>query len=353
MSEIEIPGLDNFLPEEPPVVTWEEWLEGQDDKHSFNEPDWFRGIHKGGNRCNFSGAVIKEVWVNNAFAESIDFRGATFNSVDIHEGDFSYGKFQDCTFENCRFHKTILTKAYFDGATFRNCSLDRSNLAGASFRVKEITETVVYGISAWDLEIDEGSLQSKLVIEQSYQFYSEMIEAGHLPLMVDDIELAQFVYYLTNHKKLRNTLDILNQKGVLLLGKFKNGGLERLYHLRDWFSGQNYLPMIFDFERPQAMDYTETVVTMGGLARLVVADLSGPSVPHELAKIIDDFQKPVIGYTDSEPYSMLRDLQRRNPHVAVLKYNGTNEGLITALESGLEAANDSYRAIIRELAEHY
>jgi hypothetical protein len=48
-------------------------------------------------------------------------------------------------------------------------------------------------------------------------------------MMVDDIELAQFVYYLNDHKKMRDPLNILNDNGVLLLGRFKDGGLERLY----------------------------------------------------------------------------------------------------------------------------
>ena len=352
MPKIVLPDM-NFGMSDEPKLTWDQWLAENQDTHAFSKPDWFRGVNKGDNRCDFSGAQVRDLDIYDAFAEAIDFRGATFENVVFEEGDFSYGKFDDCSFLNTRFNKTILTNACFAGATFRNCNLNRANLAGANFRVKEITETVVYGISAWDLDIGEDSKQSKLVIEKSYEFYSDMIERGEVPMMVDDIEMAQFVYYLTNHKKLRNTLDILNQKGVLLLGKFKDGGLDRLYHLRDWFAERNYLPMIFDFQRPQAMDYTETVITMAGLARVVVADLSGPSVSYELGKVLGDFRKPVICYTDASRFSMLRDLQRHNPHMWVLKFDGSNADLTAKMGDVLVKANDAWREIIKDLAESH
>ena len=34
--------------------------------------------------------------------------------------------------------------------------------------------------------------------------------------------------------------------------------------------------------RPAGRNYTETIMTLAGLSRFVVADLSGSSVPHEL-----------------------------------------------------------------------
>ena len=43
-----------------------------------------------------------------------------------------------------------------------------------------------------------------------------------------------------------------------------------------------YLPMLFDFKPSKSRDFTETVKTMVGLARFVIADLSGPSVLKEL-----------------------------------------------------------------------
>jgi hypothetical protein len=55
--------------------------------------------------------------------------------------------------------------------------------------------------------------QSKLMIERTYEFYSDLIRQGKVAMMVDDdIELAQFVHYLSNHKRMRDALNVLNDR---------------------------------------------------------------------------------------------------------------------------------------------
>jgi hypothetical protein len=70
------------------------------------------------------------------------------------------------------------------------------------------------------------------------------------------------------------------------------------------------LPIIFDFERPQDWNYTETVKTLAGLARFVIADLSGPSVPQELYATVPHFKIPFVPIIEAsrKPYSMAVDI---------------------------------------------
>ncbi|MBW7871560.1 MAG: pentapeptide repeat-containing protein [Flavobacteriia bacterium] len=269
------------------------------------------------------------------------------------DGDFSRADFTDCVFIDTKFNKTILTSANFEGATFLNCNLNRVNLSGTNFCVKEIRDTVIYGISSWDLKVSENSVQSNLVIEKTYDLYSEIIAQGRIPQTVDNIELAQFIYYLSNHKKMRDTINILNKRGVLLLGKFKEGGLNRMYKLKEWFNQNNYLSMIFDFDRPSSLDYTETIVTLSGLSKIVVADLSGDSVPHELHVILSNFSKPVIVYHDKAPYSMLKDLKRKNRYFHEIMYDGSEENLFELLPEKIAEAEADFIEIVKDLADEY
>jgi hypothetical protein len=268
------------------ATAWNAWRIEHPGQVTFNRAHWYDSPGKGGNRVDFSGMHLSGIRVIDAFAEGLNLAGAVIEGSQFEEGDFSRADFSGATLRNTRFNKTILTNANFDGATFVNCNLNRVNLAGASFCVAEITETVIYGVSAWDLRTCDEMRQSKLVIEPTYEFYSDLVAAGKVPITVDDIELAQFVYLLQNHKKLRETLTVLNERGVLLLGRFGGGGLERLYEYREQLTRHGYKAMIFDFARPESLSQTETVVTMAGLAKFIVVDLSGPSVPHELASIL-------------------------------------------------------------------
>ena len=219
---------------------------------------------------------------------------------------------------------------------------------GASFDLKEITETVVYGIAAWDLQTSKEMKQSKLVIEKTYELYSDLIRQGKVPLMVDDIELAQFVYYLSNHKKMRDALNIMNDRGVLLLGRFKDGGLERLYSMREWFRGKGYMAMIFDFARPDNLSLTETVVTMAGLSKFVVVDLSGSSVPAELQSILGQIKKPVLAFGD--PYALFPDL---TDQTRVITIENDELNLLRGLEKKLPELEKLHAKRLMELANRY
>src|SRR5437588_6794510 len=152
-------------------------------------------------------------------------------------------------------------------------TLSRANLTGSA----------VYGVSAWDV-ILENAIQSGLAITSD----------GTPTVTVDNLEIAQFIYMLINYRKLRDALDSVMKKGVLILGRFSDGGLELLKSIAEKLREHQYLPMIFDFERPDTKDYTETVITLVGLSRFVIVDLSGPSVPHELYATVPHFSIPFV-----------------------------------------------------------
>ena len=81
---------------------------------------------------------------------------------------------------------------------------------------------------------------------------------------------------------------------VLLLGRFGGGSLEVLQAVAARLREDKYLPIIFDFERPRDRNYTETVKTLAGLSRFIIADLSGPSVPQELYATVPHFKIPFV-----------------------------------------------------------
>ena len=337
---------------------WNQWQKENKGSVHFAKPFWYdspdsRGRQvKGGNRLDFSGLHLTNASIHSAFAEGLTMQNSKIIDCHFEEGDFSRANFSNTEFINTRFNKTILTDANFDGASFINCNLNRINITNANFCLKEIKETVVYGVSAWDLKTCDEMKQSRLVIERTYELYSDIIASGNIPLMTDNIELAQFIYYLSNHKKMRDVLNIFNAKGILLLGQFKDGGLERLYKLHDWLKAKNYMPMIFDFERPVNMDYTETVITMAGLSKIIIADLSGGSVPQELHATLTNFQKPIIAYSKTGAYSMFKDLKRKNPYAFDFEYTDDDD-LLIKMDTNLKEASKGNVQIIHDLAETY
>jgi hypothetical protein len=82
---------------------------------------------------------------------------------------------------------------------------------------------------------------------------------------VDNIEVAQFVYLLLHNEKIRDVIDTIGRKGVLLLGRFTEGRIAVLERLRDELRKRGYLPIVFNFDKPETKDFTETLRLLAGL----------------------------------------------------------------------------------------
>jgi hypothetical protein len=101
--------------------------------------------------------------------------------------------------------------------------------------------------------------------------------------------VAQFVYLLLHNEKIRAVVDTITTKAVLILGRFTPERKAVLDALRDELRRCNYLPILFDFNKPAGRDITETVSLLARMARFVVADITdAKSIPQELGVIVPD-----------------------------------------------------------------
>jgi hypothetical protein len=99
----------------------------------------------------------------------------------------------------------------------------------------------------------------------------------------------------------------------LILGRFTERK-ELLDSIATKLRELNYLPIIFDFDRPTDHDLTETVKVLAGLARFVIADITNPrSVPLELQATVPDYMVPFVTILlrGQSAFGMFDDLPRK------------------------------------------
>ena len=130
-----------------------------------------------------------------------------------------------------------LSGADLTGAILHGAMLVRTNLANAI-----LTGCRVYGISAWDVKVSEGTRQQDLVVTP----------LGEPEVTADDLEVAQFIYLLLNNEKLQRVIDTITSKVVLIIGRFSPERKMVLDALRDELRNRNYAPVVFDFEKPKS-----------------------------------------------------------------------------------------------------
>lgn len=188
------------------------------------------------------GATLERASAIGAHAEQVVLAGANLRHAD--------------------FSGAYLRGANLNGATcieakFKSAVLNHSGLVGANFTRADVSGCSVYGVSAWDTVL-EGANQQNLVITPH----------DFVPVVTDSIELAQFMYLLLNNQKLRGVIDTISTKMVLILGRFTPDRKRVLDLIRDNIRRQGGVPVLFDFEKPQNRDFTETVSTLAHLSRM-------------------------------------------------------------------------------------
>jgi hypothetical protein len=95
---------------------------------------------------------------------------------------------------------------------------------------------------------------------------------------------------------------------VLAASPAQSACLERL---REALRKRDYVPIIFNFDKPETKDFTETVRLLAGLSKFVIADITNPkSSPLELQATIPEIMVPFqpIIEQGEKPFAMLQDL---------------------------------------------
>jgi hypothetical protein len=131
---------------------------------------------------------------------------------------------------------------------------------------------------------------------------------------VDNIEVAQFIYLLLHNQKIRDVINTITSKAVLILGRFTPERKAVLDAIREELRQRDLLPILFDFDKPESKDLTGTVQTLANMARFIIADLMDPSsIPHELAMLVPSTVVPVqpVLLKGQREYAMFVDLRRR------------------------------------------
>jgi len=257
-------------------------------------------------KANLSGANLSGVNLYGA-----NLVGANLGGADLKEADLSEASLMNANFSG----------ADLSGANLESALLVKTDLTGA-----DLIGCRVHGVSAWRLKLDSTTKQRNLVITS----------ADEPTVTVDNIEVAQLIYLLLHNEKIRDVIDTVGKKGVLLLGRFTEGRMEVLDRLRDKLRDLGFVPIVFNFDKPETKDFSETVRLLASLSKFVIVDITNPrSAPLELQATVPDYMVPFapILQQGEQPFSMFVDLQNKHDWVLrpVVGYPSV-ERLIEVLE---------------------
>jgi uncharacterized protein YjbI with pentapeptide repeats len=247
-------------------------------------------------RADLRGADLRGANLSVAHLSEADLRGA-----GLIEADLAYASLADADIRDADLGAAELRGADLRGAELRGANLAYASLVDADIRDADLTGCRIYGVSAWGLKRSDKTNQQNLIITNT----------DEPEITVDNIEVAQFVYLLLHNEKIRDVIDTVGKKGVLLLGRFTEGRIAVLKRLRAELRKRGYVPIVFNFDKPETKDFTETIRLLAGLSHFVIADVTNPkSAPLELQATVPEIMIPFLPIIEEgeKPFSMLVDL---------------------------------------------
>jgi uncharacterized protein YjbI with pentapeptide repeats len=306
--------------------------------------------------ANLTGANLWRLYVSQASFESADlsrahmawsylayvnFDRAILKGTMLKEANLTGSTFRDADLEGSDLSATYLLWTKFTNANVSNVILEHASLIEAYVSGATFTGSFVYGLSAWKVQGTPKD-QTNLVITPR----------GENNVVTDNFRIAQFLYLLLGNQEIRDIIDTVTSKIVLILGRFTPERKVVLNALRNELRQRNWVPVVFDFERPSNRNLTETISTLAHMARFVIADITdAKSIPQELQRIVPSLPslpiQPIILASTYE-YGMFSDF-RDYPWVLALYRYDSNEELMASLHEQVigPAANKAAEIVER------
>jgi hypothetical protein len=293
--------------------------------------------------ANLSGANLSRANLFTAHLIGADLSSADLSGADFNRAYLRMANLRAANLSRANLNGAVLLEAYLSAATLSGATLIGATLSGANLSearligadlqaailvdtnltAADLTGCRIYGISAWRLTLDRTEQQNLVITDEDEP-----------EITVDNIEVAQFIYLMLNSQKLRDVIDTITSKVVLILGRFTDERKGVLDALREELRKHDYLPILFDFEKLRSRNTDETITLIARMARFVVADISdAKSVLQELRAIVPDLPsvpvQPVILATQEEPGMF--DFYRKFPWFLAVHRYASQEQLIADL----------------------
>jgi uncharacterized protein YjbI with pentapeptide repeats len=145
--------------------------------------------------ANLSGADLREADLRKAHLSVANLIGtnlwnANLSGADLGEADLRRANLSGANLSRANLRWAYLREADLSAAYLSEADLSEANLIGANLNDADLTGCHIFGVSAWQLKLSEGTKQQNLVITRP----------GETQITVDEIEVAQFLYLLLHNE---------------------------------------------------------------------------------------------------------------------------------------------------------
>lgn len=273
--------------------------------------------------ANLTGAQLQDADFTSAQLRRAVLRRANLVGATLVAANLAGADLRQAELIGANLSGAVLRKADLRGANLASSILNRTNLTDA-----DLTGCHVYGMSAWDLRL-----------QRTKQLDLSITPERDAVILVDSLEVAQFIYLVLNNARIKDVIETITSKAVLILGRFTPERKKVLDRIRDHLRRRDVLPIMFDFEKPASRNILETVSLLAHMSRFVLADLTDASyVKREVPRILRQLRVPVqplLLHGSTEPVEISRMRARHSSLLPLIRYKSA-AGLLRELDRLLQ-----------------
>jgi hypothetical protein len=258
---------------------------------------------------------------SSTLQRGIDFSYSNLSGTKFHGFYFAKATFFHANLSGAKFSDVCLTEASFRNANLSKAEIIRCNLEYSDLRDADLTDSIldgcgIFGIASWGVK---GVPKN--------QFHLRITKDSESDITVSNLEIARFISLVLKNEKIKDFIETTTSKFVLIVGRF-NGRKKILDAIWNELWMHNYLPVLFEFKKPSSRDLSETILTLAGMARFIIADITDPhSVPDELRQIA-----PVLPSVPVKPllqkghkaYALFNSIQRHSSVLPIFEYENVD-----------------------------
>jgi uncharacterized protein YjbI with pentapeptide repeats len=249
--------------------------------------------------ADLSGANLRKACLRRANLSGADLSGANLSEVNLREANLSGAN---------------LSGANLSGADLNEADLTSSSLIDTALFGTDLSGCSIYGGCVWNARTDENTLQKNLVITKK-----------NAPIVsVDSLEIAQFINLMLNNQQIRALINSITTKLVLILGRFTPERKPLLETLREQLRNHNFIPVLFDCDQADNLNFIETVSTLAQIARFIIADFTDSEIILQEAQyIIPNISIPFVPiFSKSSGFEPLTLYDLRKGNATVIRAFG-------------------------------
>ena len=219
-------------------------------------------------KADLRGAILRRAKLPRASLSRANLGRADLAQADLKKADLAEADLMAANLSGADLSGAVMTGGYLFGANLTGASLRRANLKGANLQqtilvetdlsFADISECSIYGVSVWSTKLEQ-TVQRDLLATPTRS----------PSIIVDHIEMAQFIYLLINNSRIQKFARI-----VLILGHFEPKRRELLEAIRDQIRKSDYVPLVFDHEDCGDPGLQSTISNLARMARFVIMELT-------------------------------------------------------------------------------